>query len=80
MYSTGMVDIPAGDWISVREAALLKAVTKRTVLNWIGTGLLSARSVDGYWIVLRAEVKSLKPPDRGRPKNKPDPPKGRKKK
>jgi hypothetical protein len=67
-----MVLVPEGDWISVRQAADLIGVTKRTILNYIDLKLVDARDVDGFWLVLRSDVAKLKRPGarpkRGRPK------------
>jgi hypothetical protein len=68
MYPTRMVDVPGGDYISLREAADIIGCTKRNAQNYVDAGQLPALKIDGFWLVLRREAKKFQRPPRGRPK------------
>jgi hypothetical protein len=73
MYPNGMVDVPGGDYVSLREAADVIGCTKRNAQNYIDAGLLPAINVDGFWIVRRRDAKAFVRPPKGRPKKGVDP-------
>lgn len=82
MYDTVMVDVPAGDWVTVAEAAAMLKLTKRRVQVFIKEGRLRAMQVGILYLLRREDVKAFKPGKPGRPKKSesPAPPKkGRKK-
>lgn len=68
MYSTRMVDVPKGDYISLAQAAEIIGCTKRNAQNYIESGKLAAVNVDGFWIVLKRDAKKFKRPKKGRPR------------
>jgi excisionase family DNA binding protein len=78
-----MVDIPAGDWITVAEAAGILGRTPRLVQALIKDGKLPARRVGRAYLLLRPDVErfSAKPRPAGWKKGVPRKPKkkGRKK-
>lgn len=63
-----MVDVPAGDWITVAEAAALIGVTKRRVQVIIKEGRIPARQVGNMLLVRREDAKGFKANKPGRPK------------
>lgn len=73
--------MPAGDWISLREAADVIGCPKRTALYYAVNKMLPAVMVDGFWLVQRADAERFVKPKRGRPaKAPPAEPKGKPKK
>ncbi len=70
-----MVDVPAGDWITIREAAELIGLTKRRVQVLVKAGRIPARKVGFQFLLPRTAVDAFAsvPRDPGRPP-KPLPP------
>jgi excisionase family DNA binding protein len=70
-----MVDVPAGDWITVAEAAELLNLTKRRVQVLVKTGRIPAKKVGNQFLLTRAVVVAFKaiPRDPGRPAKPPPP-------
>jgi len=76
MYPSRVVHVPAGDWISLQEAADIIGCTKRNALNYIDAEKLPAVKIGEFWIVLRKDAEKFERPARGRPPKNP-PPKGK---
>lgn len=62
-----MVDVPAGDWITLAEAAALLGLTKRRVQVFVKAGRLPATRVGIQFLVRRADVLAFAPGKPGRP-------------
>ncbi|MFO0801440.1 MAG: hypothetical protein U0804_28575 [Gemmataceae bacterium] len=62
--------MPAGDWISLREAAEVIGCPKRTALYYAVNKLIPAVMIDGFWLVQRKDAQQFKKPKRGRPASK----------
>ena len=61
----------ADEYISVRQAAVLKGVTPYTVRRWIAQGKLPAtrEPIMGWaWVILRDDLDKVEPGQAGRPK------------
>ncbi len=58
-YTVRMTLIPAGDWVSVLEAAELLKLTKRRVQVFIKSGRLPAKQFGNAFMVLRADLKAF---------------------
>lgn len=55
-----MGQLPAGDWLSVTEAAELLGLTRRRVHDFIKDGRLPHKPAGNSFLVLRADVMKLK--------------------
>jgi len=58
-----------GKWATIRELALARGSTKQAILNRVNRGTVTAKMVDGIWLV---DIDSLGIKKSGR---KPNPPK-----
>lgn len=81
-YGISMVDIPAGDWLTVAEAAAMLGVTPRRVQSLIKDNRVPARRVGRVYLLLRADVDEFAriPRPQGWKKGVPRPPKKKGKK
>lgn len=78
MYIDPMVDVPAGDWITVAEASELMGVSKRRVQVLIKAGRIPAQWVGYQLLIRREDVTGFRPKPVGRPPKKKLSPKKRK--
>lgn len=67
MPTRTMARLPAGDWISLREAADIIGCTPRGALNYVRSGSLPHRKIDSFFVVLRKDARAFVKPKRGRP-------------
>jgi excisionase family DNA binding protein len=75
-----MSEIPAGDWLTVREAAARLGVSARRVQALAKNGRLPALRVGMQLLMRRQDVEAYRPKPVGRPKEDPpadEPKKGR---
>jgi excisionase family DNA binding protein len=72
VYSMGMVQMPAGDWLSVDEAAKLLGVSRRRVQALAKRGTLESTMWLGRYLIDRASARAFKagPRKPGRPPKK----------
>ena len=50
---------PVSPFITIAEAAVVFAVTRRTIHNWIKGGLLAARKIGGVVRIRRRDIEKL---------------------
>ncbi len=68
-----MPTLPAGDWITVSDAAAILGVTKNRALVFVKRGQLPAKRTSGrYFLILRSDVEAFAriPRTVGRPRKK----------
>ena len=56
VYSTFMVKMPTGDWISVTDTAELLELTRRRIHDIIKDGRLKATRVGNQLLLMRSDV------------------------
>ncbi len=67
---TKMTYIPEGAYVSARQAAGIRGVSKRSIHQWIDKGWLPALVIDNFILIVLSDLEKVEPKKAGWPKGK----------